>query len=178
MPTDSPIISDILSVFSDIFSDIVGGNVGERCNPGPPRSYRYPTWYSPPFIGHAEVSGKRSQLQTNAKKHEKCTLFIIFLALFLYHDSLRFPGPHLDQDARKSLIINNRHFLHRKMINVGFTPSPTTSPHTPSHTSSTSLPPGSSHPPPAQSQTGRRPFVILRLKAEESRHFGKSKKRR
>jgi len=39
MPTDSPIISDILSVFSDIISDIVGGNVGERCNPGlPPKS--------------------------------------------------------------------------------------------------------------------------------------------
>ena len=83
---------------------------------GPPRSHRYPTWYSPPFYGCVEVSGERSRLQTKAKKHEKSSYFNIFLALFLYHDSLRFPGPHLDQCARNLLIINNTHFLHRQVI--------------------------------------------------------------
>lgn len=43
-----------------------------------------------------------------------------FFALFLYHDSLRFPGPQLGQGARKSLIINNRHSLHREMTALTF----------------------------------------------------------
>ena len=45
-------------------------------------------------------------------------------SLFLYHDSLRFPGPHLDQGARKLLIINNRHFLHREMTGALITFAP------------------------------------------------------
>jgi len=100
MQIDSPIISDILPVFTDIFSDIVGGNV--------------PNAVLSPILRLRQ--GLRRALTTSNKRQitRKVHYFIFFLALFLYHDSLRFPGPHLDQCARKSLIINNRHFLHRE----------------------------------------------------------------